>query len=161
LHTLEKYRDRQKRLKTFDLKNAIDSKIDKIEINNISESNNPHKLKLQYISKFDNEKLYCLIDNQVNKEIFNGVPMNSYLRVISQGLEKFKNLDVHSQVIVLMEMVKIVQCKFRTPNFVAIGGTKTPKAINIGKNITDKTFKVLSQSITGIYENTVFDNLKD
>ena len=161
LHTLEKYRDRQKRLKTFDVKNAIDVKLDKIEINNICESNNPHNLKLQYISKSDNEKMYCLIENQLNKEVFNGIPMNSYLRVISNGFERFKKLDVHSQVVVLMEMLKIVQCKFRTPNFVAIGGTKTCMALNISKNITSKDLQVLSQSITGIYENTVFDNLKD
>jgi len=161
LHTLEKYRDRQKRLKTFDVKNAIDVKLDKIEINNICESNNPHNLKLQYISKSDNEKMYCLIENQLNKEVFNGIPMNSYLRVISNGFERFKKLDVHSQVVVLMEMLKIVQCKFRTPNFVVIGGTKTCMALNISKNITSKDLQVLSQSITGIYENTVFDNLKD
>ena len=161
LHTLEKYRDRQKRLKTFDVKNAIDVKLDKIEINNISESNNPHKLKLQFITKEKNIIIYEDVLNQMQKPIFNGLSFKNPIGTIAKKQKDFETLNIKSQVIVLFEMLNYLKCNVEKSDLTIIGGSKFSGGITLGKNITDKTFKVLSQSITGIYENTVFDNLKD
>ena len=161
LHLLEKYRDRQKKKKTFDAKHPEDKNLEELEINSLYSQNSKSNVKPQIISKKTNIELYEKVQNQLNKEIYNGISLDSPKTIVRDGKEKFIALDVKSQVIVIFEILKLLSCGSEHSNLVLIDGPANCGSLLMSKNISkDEDLQIINQSITGVYESVRFSNLE-
>lgn len=111
---------------------------------------NQKDVDIQNIITVDrNIKLYDEILNK-HQSIYAAKP-NSLLNKISDKQDKFKKLTLVEQVNVILELLKATQCK----NFGIACKELDLKAspMKIGKDISNtKEFKLIHQSITGIYD---------
>jgi CRISPR-associated endonuclease Csn1 len=161
LHLLEKYRDRQKKKKTFDAKHPEDKNLEELEINSLYSQNSKSNVKPQIISKKANIELYEKVQNQLNKEIYNGISLDSPKTTVRDGKEKFIALDVKSQVIIIFEILKLLSCGSEHSNLVLIDGPANSGSLLMSKNISnDEDLEIINQSITGVYESVRFSNLE-
>ncbi|MFA6796428.1 MAG: Cas9 endonuclease PAM-interacting domain-containing protein, partial [Bacilli bacterium] len=157
LHLLEKYRSRQVEKKQFDFKHPLDKNINKFELNGLPISTES-KLKLQVLSKEKNLQIYQKIQHQLSKEIYSGLSSLKKLRgIIGNGIEKFVELDIKSQVIVLFELINILKSNRTESDLLIIGGSKHNGNLKISKKVSkDKEIRIINQSVTGVYEKVEY-----
>lgn len=70
--------------------------------------------------------------------------------------QKFEELEIEKQSILLMEVLNLFKCKPLTANMELIKDSKYLGKIQLSKNISScKLAKLINQSPTGLYENVI------
>ena len=122
-----------------------------------SAKNKPH----QSISRQKNLNLYNNLVHQLEKDIYNHLTIGGFVEELSQSKNDFEALNVRQQAYALTEMIKLFQCNSSTSDLSLFMDKAKNKGNNsIGKNITDKPFRLIDQSVTGFYERTRWSNKK-
>lgn len=108
------------------------------------------------ISKELNYQLYSVLENKLQNSIYSKRFGNMY-RVMSNE-DNFISLSVEKQVLVLLEIIKALQCNSVYGNLTAIGGVKNSGIIEVSSNVVPGNFtefKLIYQSPTGLFEQEV------
>ena len=131
--------------------------IKKIEkfIKRYNENKNAKINKYELLSKEENERLYKLLDEKLKNSIYKN-KKNNQAEKISSGFELFKNLDIKDQILQLNQLLLIFGSQNSGVNLELIGGTKRTGVVYLSNKFKDfKEFKLINQSITGLFENEV------
>lgn len=111
------------------------------------------------INKAGNMELFDIFLDKLSNTIYQCRPANPKDALV-KGRDKFTELDLAEQCVVLGEILHLFQCKPLGANLVLIGASPHTGVINIGKKISNcDSVKLVSYSITGIKER-VIDLLK-
>lgn len=107
------------------------------------------------ITKNANVYLYDLFIDKLSNTIYRYRPANPK-DALTKGKEKFMELSLAEQCVVLGEVLHLFQCKPLTANLSLIGASANAGKIQIGKVITNcNSVRLISQSITGVYEQAI------
>lgn len=107
------------------------------------------------IYKCENMKLYDLFLDKLSKTIYQYRPANPKDTLL-KGREKFEELDLAEQCVVLGEILHLFQCKPLCANLVLIGASPHTGVITIGKKVSNcDSVKLVSQSVTGMKERVI------
>ena len=102
-----------------------------------------------------NINLYDLFIKKLSSTIYQYRPANPKDNLL-KGREKFLNLGLAEQCVVLGEILHLFQCKPLSANLILIGAAGNTGVTKIGKEISRcNSAKLVSQSVTGIYEQVV------
>ena len=108
-----------------------------------------------FITKENNIKLYDVLVNKMNTNIYMQAKDNKYDVFMEDKMRsKFCNLLIEEQIKILLNMLNLLNNKISTYDFKSLGfGVGRRK---IGFNIANaKEFKLINQSITGLFENNI------
>lgn len=110
---------------------------------------------LQKITVEENFAVYdCFLDKIKNTKY--GKKLRSQEATFEKGRDIFKTLSLEDQCRFLANAVVLFQCVPGTADLTLIGGKSQAGGYTIGMNITkQKNIKLINQSITGIFENTI------
>ena len=131
--------------------------IKKIEkfINRYAENKNTVINKYELLSKEENERLYEILSEKLENTIYKN-KKNNQSEKISSGFELFKKLDVKDQILQLNQLLLIFGSQNNGVNTELIGGKKKTGVVFLSNKFKDfKEFKLINQSITGLFENEV------
>lgn len=107
------------------------------------------------ITKEENMEIYDYLVQKNITSIYKHRPANC-LSILEEGREKFKNIDVEKQCIVIGEILNLFKCRPLSADLSLIGGAKRVGNIQITKKISlAKEAVIVHQSITGIYEKEI------
>lgn len=107
------------------------------------------------INKEENMEMYDLFIGKLSDTIYQYRPANPKDNLI-KGRNKFIDLDLAEQCIVLGEVLHLFQCKPLTANLTLIGASPNAGKVQITKTINKyDSVKLISQSATGIKERVV------
>lgn len=109
----------------------------------------------EHINAEDNLKLYDVFTQKLSSKIYAGLSISGQAKTLITGREKFINLTLENQCIVLFEILKFMQCKSGTANVEMIDGSKNSGKILTAKAIQDKDVKMILQSPTGLYHKVI------
>ena len=102
------------------------------------------------INKEENIQLYDVFVDKLSNTIYQYRPANPKDNLI-KGREKFIELGLAEQCVVLGEVLHLFQCKPLTSDLTLIGGSPNTGTIKITKTISNcNVVKLLSQSIAGV-----------
>ncbi len=102
-----------------------------------------------------NINLYDLFIEKLSSTIYQYRPVNPKDNLL-KGREKFLKLGLAEQCTVLGEVLHLFQCKPLSANLILIGAAGNTGVTKIGKEISRcNSAKLVSQSVTGIYEQVV------
>ncbi len=120
---------------------------------NYSESGNQADVRAFEINAEDNESLYvCLLDKFEGKYSIPPAFYNAYKSLRGMKIP-FKELDLELQTLLLLEILKMFQCKPVYGNFSKYGGSGTAGRIEYNKNIGKlDSIMMVDSSITGLFE---------
>ena len=111
------------------------------------------------ICKCENMKLYDLFLDKLSNTIYQYRPVNPKDTLV-KGREKFEELNLAEQCVVLGEVLHVFQCKPLCANLVLIGAAQHTGLIKVSKKISCcDSAKLVSHSVTGMKER-VIDLLK-
>lgn len=100
----------------------------------------------------NNMKLYELLLEKHTNSIFRNNPQ-PLGEVLSNGKERFENLELEKQLKVLNDLLLISSIGRRTVDLKVIGGPSEAGRIRISGNMTScKELLLINQSVTGLYE---------
>lgn len=109
----------------------------------------------EYIIKEDNLKLYDVLTDKHLNQIYKKRP-NPVGEKLVQWREKFIKLSLSEQLSVLTQILQLSQLTNQGADLTAIGGVKKTGVATLNKVISDKLeFKLINQSVTGLYENEI------
>lgn len=113
-------------------------------------------IEKQYsISKENNLKLYDLLINKIGNSIYK-VKYDKLCGDMLSGREKFENLDIKEQFVVLNEILKILHCNAAIGNLKLIDGSGQTGTLCLNSEISNikgiKSIKFINQSVTGLFE---------
>ena len=140
---------------TLDLKSM--KYIKKIEkfVKRYAENKNTVINKYELLSKEENERLYEILSEKLENTIYKN-KKNNQSEKISSGLELFKRLDVKDQILQLNQLLLIFGSQNNGVNTELIGGKKKTGVVFLSNKFKEfKEFKLINQSITGLFENEV------
>lgn len=122
----------------------------------IERGSDDNELELnEYINKEDNLKLYDVLTDKHLNQIYRKRP-NPVGEKLIQWRDKFIKLSLSEQLSVLMQILQLSQLSNQGADLTAIGGVKKTGVATLNKVISDKQeFKLINQSITGLYENEI------
>ena len=102
----------------------------------------------------DNLKFYDYLVEKLNSNIYIKMKGNKASDLIDIGREKFKGIDVSSQCILLLEILNMLTNMKTTYDIKLLGfsTSRTKIALKIS-NLNE--FKIINESITGLYSNEV------
>ncbi len=107
------------------------------------------------INKEDNIGMYDLFIDKLSNTIYQYRPANPKDNLL-KGRDRFLNLDLAEQCIVLGEILHLFQCKPLTANLTLIGSSPNVGKIQITKTISNcDSIKLINQSVTGIKERVI------
>jgi len=112
-----------------------------------------------------NEKLYCILTDKIINNIYS-IPFNSQQKILENGYDKFKKLDIERQVYFLQNLVLVLKSgRAGSCDMSAIGGSKNAATFAFGSKLSlwAKKFQkvyLIDNSSSGIYQN-MSDNLLD
>jgi CRISPR-associated endonuclease Csn1 len=107
------------------------------------------------ISKLKNRQLYDLLCEKHLNCIYKLRP-NPVGENLIIGKDKFNKLSILEQIYVLLQILQLSQLINQGANLELIGLAKKAGTTKISKNISNcNEFKLINQSITGLYENEV------
>ena len=104
----------------------------------------------------DNGKLYDALSSKMTDTILR-VEYEALGKSLKDQREAFSSLPLENQCKILSEIIKILKCNSVEGDLKYIGIKSTGKLYTNGKlsNIKDvKSYKIINQSITGLYENS-------
>lgn len=103
----------------------------------------------------DNIKLYDLLCEKHLQGIYNLRP-NPVGDKLVMGREKFVELSISEQIYVLLQILQLSQLINQGADLCMIGGAKKTGVTLTNKIVSDcREFKLINQSITGLYENEI------
>lgn len=113
-------------------------------------------IEKQYsISKENNLKLYDLLINKIGNSIYK-VKYDKLCGDMLSGREKFENIDIKEQFVVLNEILKILHCNAAIGNLKLIDGSGQTGTLCLNSEISNikgiKSIKFINQSVTGLFE---------
>lgn len=124
-------------------------------INRYAENKNTVINKYELLSKEENERLYEILSEKLENTIYKN-KKNNQSEKISSGFELFKKLDVKDQILQLNQLLLIFGSQNNGVNTELIGGKKKTGVVFLSNKFKDfKEFKLINQSITGLFENEV------
>lgn len=107
------------------------------------------------LSKEKNEELYRLLTDKLTKTVYKEKRAEIGKKLLEKTAD-FKEISPYEQCYVLTQLLAIIHCDVRTGDLKAIGESGQSGALYIGykieKSKTLKSFKLINQSITGLYE---------
>ena len=110
------------------------------------------------LSSEENIDLYNKILDKLKNSLFN-VKFDGLGCKLNDKKDKFEELSIYDQCYVLMEIIKILHADVRTGDLVKIGESKKCGQITIGNKVERSneisSFKIIHQSITGLYEKEI------
>ena len=106
------------------------------------------------LSRRDNEELYYELLKKHRESIFSK-RKNSIGELLLNGEEKFEQLSIENQVIVLREILLLSKSNNLTADLRLIGGSKKTGVMRVSKNLNNKEFTIINQSPTGMFTNEV------
>lgn len=120
------------------------------ELNAVKEITEADKLSAE-----ENIALYDLLLDKLSNTVFK-IRFGKLQKDLASRKDVFLNLNIHDQCFTLIEILKILHSNASAGNLSFIGYGKTMGKLSISYNITksDKlfSFKVIHQSITGLFE---------
>lgn len=133
-------------------------KISKYVARNTANKNKKEVVKITQfdgITKEENLVLYQVFYDKLKNSIYKKRPATP-LKVLEEGKDKFIELTVEEQSLVLWEVLHLMQCNPLNANLIAIEGTKAMGRIRISKNISKcESAKLINQSPTGLIEQEI------
>ncbi|MCD7835774.1 MAG: type II CRISPR RNA-guided endonuclease Cas9 [Lachnospiraceae bacterium] len=139
------------------MRNAVNLCLDQEWINYIRKLENYSKDKWlgDELSIEKNLQLYYILTMKHSEQIFAQRP-NSMGQMLIKSKTLFENLAIEEQVITLISILQLTAIGPTTTDLTKIGGSANSGKILINKKISDcSEFKLINQSITGVYENTI------
>lgn len=113
------------------------------------------QIKEAVITKENNVKLYDELVCKHENSIFSK-RVNPIISILKKGRSQFLELDEKTQCRVLYEVLKITQLGPSFGDLVAIGGSKSTGTLKINSKISSCVeFKLVNQSITGLYKSEI------
>ena len=109
----------------------------------------------EHINAEDNLKLYDAFTEKLSSKVYKGLSISGQAKNLINGRDKFVDLSLEEQCIVLFEILKFMQCKPGLSNIKLIGGSPNAGSILTAKAIQDKDVKMILQSPTGIYHKVI------
>ncbi len=107
------------------------------------------------LSKEQNTILYDVFLDKLANSIYQYRPANPYKNLVDKR-ERFLELNIEEQCIVLGELLHLFQCKPLNANLTLIGLSSNTGSIKKNKEITGAdSVKLIYQSPTGLFEHTV------
>ena len=107
------------------------------------------------LSSENNIELYDILTEKHKNQIYSKRP-NTIGEKLFVWRQKFINLSVDRQIYVLLQILQLSQLTNQGADLVEIGGVKKTGVATLNKIISDKTeFKLVNQSVTGLYENEI------
>ncbi len=107
------------------------------------------------INEADNLKLYDILLEKHRTSIFGKKPVR-VLDTLEKLRDSFRNANIENQVIALKEIVNATSIGNQKINLTCIGGTASVAYQRINKKISmKKEFKLINQSVTGLYQNEI------
>lgn len=143
-----------------DMSNAVQlmlSYTDEIYIKEIFKSVEKNIIS-KIITPEDNLRLYdILLDKYTNTIYKKSKTLSNVGATMNTGRDKFTDLDINNQCIILKNLVSILNCRAGRADLKLIGGSSEAGRIQISLNISDNfsKFELINQSITGIFENKI------
>ena len=112
-----------------------------------------HKQKV--ISKSENEKLYDLLCEKHLNSIYRLRP-NAVGQKLLEGRQKFGEISLSEQIYIILQILQLSQLINNGANLDIIEKGAHAGVSTLNKKISDcNEFKLINQSITGLYENEV------
>lgn len=137
---------------------AYIKKLEKYADDNAKRKDKKELLKIdEYrgITKEQNKVIYEKFLEKLNNGIYTKRPANPRTKLESLE-QKFEELEIEKQSILLMEVLNLFKCKPLTANMELIKDSKYLGKIQLSKNISScKLAKLINQSPTGLYENVI------
>lgn len=107
------------------------------------------------INKSGNMELYDKFIDKLSNTIYRYRPANPKEALVKER-DKFEELDLAEQCVVLGEILHLFQCKPVSADLVLIGAASRTGVINIGKKVSNcDSVKLVSHSVTGIKERVI------
>ncbi|MDD6021331.1 MAG: type II CRISPR RNA-guided endonuclease Cas9 [Oscillospiraceae bacterium] len=108
------------------------------------------------ISYDENIALYSALIEKLENTIFN-VKFAEVLRIMKNGQSKFEKLSLHDQCYVLMQILNIIHANVSTGDLRLIGGSGKSGTTLISNRLQPKykSFKLIHQSVTGLFEQEI------
>ena len=108
-----------------------------------------------YLTKEQNERLYKVFENKLKNTIYKNKKNNQVEQVI-KGFVNFKKLGIEEQAFQLNQILMIFGSFNSGFNMKLIGGKEKTGVTTISTRFRDyNEFKLINQSITGLFENEV------
>lgn len=108
-----------------------------------------------HITAEENTTLYNQVTEKLQKSIFN-VKFDQLGKTLAEKQEKFTSLSLYEQCIVLQQILEILHANVRTGDLTLIGQGSKTGAMTIGCKIAKtkdvNSFKIIHQSVTGLFE---------
>ena len=102
----------------------------------------------------DNLKFYDYLVEKLNSNIYIKMKGNKASDLIEIGREKFKKIDVSSQCILLLEILNMLTNMKTTYDIKLLGFSTSRTKIALKVSTLDE-FKIINESITGLYSNDI------
>jgi len=102
----------------------------------------------------DNLKFYDYLVEKLNSNIYIKMKGNKASDLIDIGREKFKGIDVSSQCILLLEILNMLTNMKTTYDIKLLGFSTSRTKIALKVSTLDE-FKIINQSITGLYSSEI------
>lgn len=102
----------------------------------------------------DNLKFYDYLVEKLNSNIYKKMKGNKASDLIDIGREKFKEIDVSSQCILLLEILNMLTNMKTTYDIKLLGFSTSRTKIALKVSTLDE-FKIINESITGLYSNEI------
>ncbi len=107
------------------------------------------------INAESNSRLYDVLTEKLGSKIYSGLSISKKAEFLVENKDKFINLSLEDQCVVLFEILKFMQCNSVFSDLTKIGGSKNEGNLRLNKNIKDKQVKMILQSPTGLYKKVV------
>lgn len=111
------------------------------------------KTKPSYITKERNIEVYDILTQKYNLPIFEGTSHHNYFEKLVVGKEKFSSLNIYTQAIVILEIVKTFQAKSNSGSLELIEQKKAIP-ISINSNLNSNIILEVT-SATGLFKNEI------
>ncbi|MFI3142076.1 MAG: type II CRISPR RNA-guided endonuclease Cas9 [Clostridia bacterium] len=114
--------------------------------------------KHSIVTSEKNLELYDLFTDKLLNSIYSKIKRHVVLgELLTSKREYFKSLELEQQLIALVQILSIFKCKAGNADLRIIKGKERTNRLNISLNITKnyKEFKIITQSITGLYEGVI------
>lgn len=110
-----------------------------------------------YVNKEGNEKLYNILIDKHAHRIFSK-RKNPVGELLTNGKALFEKLSVEEQIKVIMEIISLSNTGPTSADLKNIGGSKSSGVMLNSKNLSkSKSIKIISQSVTGLYESVIYE----
>ncbi len=161
VHTIFKFKKLEKQLypdKSEERKTMLDLSDDIIFA---ARERNKQQNENKMISREDNLKLYDAIIEQVKKPFYVNYGFAKKVRDGKISREKFEQLKTYEQAEQLVSLLNLITMNGTLANAMKIGGVSNEVCKYLVNDISSKDVYLITQSVTGLFENKVVINKKE